>query len=98
MIVGGVFNTGVLVDPDVHQTYDYASAPPDVIARARRLRDACTTRGVALGAAALQFALRHPAVTTVLVGARSAAEIALDLDFADAPIADDVLEEITATS
>jgi D-threo-aldose 1-dehydrogenase len=98
VIVGGVFNTGVLVDPDVHQTYDYASAPPDVIARARRLRDACTTRGVALGAAALQFALRHPAVTTVLVGARSAAEIALDLDFADAPIADDVLEEITATS
>ena len=38
-------------------------------------------RGVALGAAALQFAMRHPAVTTVLVGARAAAEVELDVAF-----------------
>jgi D-threo-aldose 1-dehydrogenase len=97
VIVGGVFNTGLLVDPDVHQTYDYAPASPDVIARARRLRDACAARGVALGAATLQFAMRHPAVTAVLVGARTAGEIELDLEFATAPIADDVLEEIART-
>jgi D-threo-aldose 1-dehydrogenase len=98
VVVGGVFNTGVLVDPDVHQTYDYESASPEVIGRARRLRDACRTHGVALGAAALQFAGRHPAVTTVLVGARSPAEIDLDFAFANSPIADDVLEEIARTA
>ena len=97
VILGGVFNTGVLVDPDAHRTYDYAPASPDVLERARRLRDACTERGLALGAAALQFALRHPAVTTVLVGARSSAEMALDLEFAAAPIPDDALAEIAAT-
>jgi D-threo-aldose 1-dehydrogenase len=97
VVVGGVFNTGVLVDPDAHQTYDYAPASSDVIGRALRLRDACATHGVALGAAALKFAMRHPAVTTVLVGARAPAEIALDFEFADAVIADDVLEEIART-
>jgi D-threo-aldose 1-dehydrogenase len=98
VIVGGVFNTGVLVDPDVHRTYDYAPASADVIDRARRLRDACIARGVPLGAAALQFAMRHPAVTTVLVGARSAGELALDLDYADPQIADDVLDAIALTT
>jgi D-threo-aldose 1-dehydrogenase len=97
VIIGGVFNTGVLVDPDVHTTYDYAPAASAVIARARRLRDACAAQGVALGAAALQFAMRHPAVTTVLVGARSRAEIELDLEFAAAPISDDVLQDIAQT-
>jgi D-threo-aldose 1-dehydrogenase len=98
VVVGGVFNTGILVDPDLHRTYDYAPASPEVVARARRLRDACAAHDVALGAAALQFALRHAAVTTVLVGARSPAEVALDLSFADTPIADDVLDEIARTS
>lgn len=86
VIVGGVFNSGVLVDPDDHPTYDYAAAPAAIVARARRMRAACEERGVPLPSAALQFAGRHPAVTTVLVGARSAAEIDLDLAFAAIPI------------
>jgi len=94
VIIGGVFNTGVLIDPDVYTTYDYAPARSKVIERARRLRDACSARGVALGAAALQFAMRHPAVTTVLVGARSRTEIERSLEFANASIDDGVLKEI----
>jgi D-threo-aldose 1-dehydrogenase len=97
VIIGGVFNTGVLVDPDVHTTYDYAPASSAVIARARRLRDACAAHGIALGAAALQFAMRQPAVTTVLVGARSRAEAQQALEFAAAPIDDDVLQDIART-
>jgi D-threo-aldose 1-dehydrogenase len=94
VILGGVFNTGVLIDPDAHPTYDYAPAPPAVMARARHLQAACEARGVALGAAALQFAMRHPAVTTVLVGARSAAEVDLDVVFAASPIGDDLFAEM----
>jgi len=96
VIVGGVFNTGVLIDPDVHPTYDYVAAPRTVLERARRLRSTSESRGIALGAAALQFAMRHPAVTTVLVGARSAAEVNLDVSFASSPIADDVFEQLDA--
>jgi D-threo-aldose 1-dehydrogenase len=98
VVLGGVFNTGVLIDPDVNRTYDYAPAPPEVLARARRLRDAGAAHGVALGAAAVQFALRHPAVTTVLMGARTAAEIDLDLEYAGTSIDDDVLQEIARTA
>lgn len=94
VIIGGVFNTGVLIDPDVHPTYDYSAAPETVLARARRLRDVCQTRGIALGAAALQFAMRHPAVTTVLVGARSAAEVDVDAGYAAIPLDDDLFQEL----
>jgi D-threo-aldose 1-dehydrogenase len=98
VVIGGVFNTGVLLDPDASPTYDYAPAPPEVLERARRLRALCATRGIALGSAALQFAMRHPAVTTVLVGARSAAEVGLDVGFAQARISDALLAEIAAAS
>jgi D-threo-aldose 1-dehydrogenase len=96
VILGGVFNTGVLIDPDAHPTYDYAAAPQTVLERARRLRVVCEARGIALGAAALQFALRHPSVTTVLIGARSAAEVDLDAGYAGTPIDDDVFGELDA--
>jgi D-threo-aldose 1-dehydrogenase len=96
VIIGGVFNTGVLVDPDANPTYDYATAPPAVLERARRLQAVCGAFGIPLGAAALQFAMRHPAVTTVLVGARSSAEVSLDVGYAEARIDDDVFAALDA--
>jgi D-threo-aldose 1-dehydrogenase len=94
VILGGVFNTGVLIDPDAHPTYDYAAAPLAVVERARRLEAGFGARGIALGAAAVQFAMRHPAVTTVLVGARSDGEVAHDVGFAASPIPDDVFDAV----
>jgi D-threo-aldose 1-dehydrogenase len=75
VIAGGVFNSGVLADPDGAPTFDYAPAPADVLAKARAIRDMCERHGVPLRAAALQFPLGHPAVSTVLVGARSPEEV-----------------------
>jgi D-threo-aldose 1-dehydrogenase len=43
------------------------------------MQDACTARGVPLRAAALQFSLRHPAVSAVVFGARSASEVIDDV-------------------
>lgn len=75
VLVGGVFNSGVLADPGPGATFDYAPASDDVLARARALAALCADHGVPLAAAALQFPLRHPAVTGVVVGARSAREV-----------------------
>ena len=75
VVVGGVFNSGVLADPRPGARYDYAPAGEDVLDRARALAAICERHGVSLRAAALQFPLRHPAVTSVLVGARSAPEL-----------------------
>jgi D-threo-aldose 1-dehydrogenase len=75
IVAGGVFNSGLLVDPRDGATYDYAPAPAEVLERARRLAAVCTEFGVALRAAALQFPSAHPAVASVVVGARSPREV-----------------------
>ncbi|HTA07977.1 MAG TPA: aldo/keto reductase [Streptosporangiaceae bacterium] len=89
VIAGGVFNSGLLAAPGVGATYDYQAAPDRLIARAQQLATICARFGVPLRAAAARFPLRHPAVASVLVGARSAAEItdAIQLRNSDIPAA-----------
>lgn len=96
VVLGGVFNSGLLADPEHNTTYDYASAPAALVARARAMAQACGERGVSLTAAALQFALRHPAVSAVVVGARSVAEVRDDVAAAAAPIPDDLWDTLAA--
>jgi D-threo-aldose 1-dehydrogenase len=75
VVVGGVFNSGLLADPRPGAAFDYAPAPPELVDRAVRLAEVCARHGTPLRAAALAFPFAHPAVTSVLVGARSAAEV-----------------------
>jgi D-threo-aldose 1-dehydrogenase len=75
LIVGGVFNSGILADPRPGATYDYSVAPPELVERAGRIGAVCERHGVPLKAAALQFPLAHPAVTSLLIGPRSVAEL-----------------------
>ena len=77
IVAAGVFNSGLLardVPPD-DAHYDYAAAPGELVARARRIAAVCGRHGVTLPAAALAFPLAHPAVASVCVGARSAAQV-----------------------
>jgi D-threo-aldose 1-dehydrogenase len=89
VIAGGVFNSGVLAAQGAGATYDYQAAPAELIERARRLEETCARFGVPLRAAAARFPLTHPAVASVLIGARNAAEItdALRLRDLDIPAA-----------
>lgn len=75
VVIGGVFNSGLLADPRPGATYDYAPAGHAMLGRALALRDVCAAHGVPLRAAAVQFPLRHPAVASVLVGCRTAAQV-----------------------
>ncbi len=83
IIVGGPFNSGILVGRDM---FNYSSAPDDVKAKAKALGDVCADHGVALPAAALQFPLAHPVICSVVPGSRSAAEYAQILEWAAADI------------
>ncbi|MHA6765378.1 aldo/keto reductase [Streptacidiphilus sp. PAMC 29251] len=74
VVVGGVFNSGLLADPKPGATFDYAAAPDELLQRALRIKAVCERHGVPLRAAALQFPFGHPAVSSVLVGMRSVAE------------------------
>ncbi|WP_181801940.1 aldo/keto reductase [Streptomyces shenzhenensis] len=75
VVIGGAFNSGLLADPRPDATYDYTRAPDELLSRALRLRALAEQHGTTLRAAALAFCAAHPAVASVLVGARSAAEI-----------------------
>jgi D-threo-aldose 1-dehydrogenase len=71
IVLGGVFNSGLLADPRTAATYDYAPAPRELVDRALAIEEVCAAHDVPLRAAALQFGLTHPAVTSALVGIRS---------------------------
>jgi D-threo-aldose 1-dehydrogenase len=89
VIVGGPFNSGVLVEDAASGAplhYNYAPAPKEIVERVARLREVCRDHGVALPAAALRFPLAHPAVISVIPGLASAAQVRQALSWLDAPI------------
>ncbi|HEY8884703.1 MAG TPA: aldo/keto reductase [Chloroflexota bacterium] len=75
VIIGGVYNSGILTDPQPGATFNYRPADAPWVAKAQRLKAVCERHGTPLMAAAIQFPLGHPAIATVLTGVRSPAEI-----------------------
>ncbi|MEU7986940.1 aldo/keto reductase [Streptosporangium canum] len=96
VVAAGVFNSGLLATHDPSGTYDYAPAPAPLLARARRIAAVCESHGVTLPQAALAFPLRHPAVVSVVVGARSAAEVARNAALTARPVPEDLWAELAA--
>jgi D-threo-aldose 1-dehydrogenase len=97
VVVGGVFNSGLLADPRPGATFDYAPAPPELVERAARLAEVCARHETPLRAAALAFPFGHPAVTSVLVGARTAAEVSDAVACFGRPVPDELWAELVAT-
>ncbi|MDX3235180.1 aldo/keto reductase [Streptomyces sp. ME03-5709C] len=96
VLVGGVFNSGILANLAPDAMYDYAPAPDAVRRHALALGERCAEYGVPLAAAALRFPLRHPAVTGVVVGARSAQEITVNVTHMAATIPDELWAKLDA--
>ena len=94
VLAAGVFNSGLLAGGS---TFDYEVAPDEILVRRRALATMCAAYDVPVAAAALQFPLRHPAVESVIVGARSAAEIEEDVRLLDVPVPDALWSEIDAS-
>lgn len=91
LIVGGVFNSGILAGGS---TFDYAPAGADLAQRVSRLEDVACRQGVPLAAAAVQFPMRHPGVETVLVGCASASEVEEDVRLARVPVPSSLWREL----
>lgn len=69
VILGGVFNSGILAQGPVDGArYNFTAAPEDVMRRTREIYSACERHAVSPRAVALQFAAAHPAVSTLCVG------------------------------
>ncbi len=94
VVAAGVFNSGILAGGS---TFDYLAAPPALLERRRALKATCAHYGVPLAAAAIQFPFRHPAVTSILVGARTPAEIQEDMRLLQHPIPGELWSELERT-
>jgi D-threo-aldose 1-dehydrogenase len=95
VIIGGAFNSGILVAHlGAHRKFNYGDAPKAVVEKTERLRRVCEQFAVELPAAALQFPLAHPAVVSVIVGSRTAAEINQAVRWQQQPIAEDLWAEL----
>jgi D-threo-aldose 1-dehydrogenase len=94
VVVVGVYNSGLLADPVAGATYDYAQAPAELLERARAVQQACAAYDVPLRAAALQFPLRHAAVTQVGVGCRGAAQVDDNVAMFGADVPEELWDEL----
>ncbi|MFI6511166.1 aldo/keto reductase [Streptosporangium sp. NPDC050855] len=72
---GGVLNSGILADPSPGATFDYVPASAERLRQARAVAEVCARHDVPLIAAALQFPTAHPAIGSILVGARNEREV-----------------------
>ncbi|WP_342635961.1 aldo/keto reductase [Lichenihabitans psoromatis] len=86
ILLAGVFNSGILATGAVPgATYNYTAASTDIMTRVGRIEAVCQRHGVTLRQAALGFALHHPAVVTLVLGAVKPGE--MEANVADAQIA-----------
>jgi len=87
ILAGGTYNTGILAQGSGGEArYNYRQAPPEIVARARRLEAIAERHGVDVKAAASQFVLAHPAVTSVIPGTRRPERVEENVDVIRAAI------------
>ena len=92
--IGGVFNSGVLADPKPGATFEYLPASDEIIKNAQDIRAFLSKQGIPLTAAALQFPLRHPAVTSVLTGSRNSKELLANMADFDLELPEDIWNQL----
>ena len=91
VVAGGPYNSGILaVGPREGATFNYRAASGEMIDKARRINAVCERYQVPLKAAALQFILAHPAIASVIPGARSMAEVEENIRMVEFPIPADL--------
>jgi D-threo-aldose 1-dehydrogenase len=66
------------------------------VERARRIAAVCERHGVTLPQAAMAFPLRHPAIASIVVGARAPEEVHTNAALWSRPVTDTLWEELEA--
>jgi D-threo-aldose 1-dehydrogenase len=91
------YGSGILAKgPDAYARYAYQDASPELVARVRHMDDLCHQHSVPLAAAALQFSLRDPRITSTIVGISRPERIAQTLELSRHPIPDELWAELDA--
>lgn len=96
ILLGGIYNSGILANPHTSAKFNYEDADPVLVARARELDALCRKHGTELKAAALQFCMAHPAVTVAVMGARNAAEVSDNMAMSEKAVPQAFWQELRA--
>ncbi|MEV0624352.1 aldo/keto reductase [Nonomuraea wenchangensis] len=94
VLAAGVFNSGILATSRPGSTFDYQPAPAPLVERATRIAEVCERHGVSLPQAAMAFPLRHPAVASVVLGARTPEEVTANAALWSRPVPDALWEDL----
>lgn len=80
IVLGGPYNSGILATgPIPGAKYNYDPAPRPILQRVGKIEAVCKAHKVKLAQAALRFPLFHPSVVSVIAGAVSPKEVALNV-------------------
>lgn len=96
IIAAGVFNSGILADPDGAPFFDYRPATADQQRVARTMSRLCGDAGVALPHVAAAYPLQVPGVDAVVIGARTPAEVDAFCDGADPRVPGELWRDLAA--
>lgn len=91
IVLGGPFNSGILAGS---RMFNYAEAPPEVLAKAAAIDAVCRQFDVPLAAAALQFPMAHPAVASCIPGARDLTQLRQNAAWFELPIPPALWQEL----
>ena len=95
VVAGGPYNSGILaVGAREGATFNYRAASPEMMDKAAGIGTVCARHRVPLKAAALQFILAHPAIVSVIPGARSLAEVEENARMVEFPIPAELWAEL----
>lgn len=85
------YGSGILAKgPDAYARYAYQDASEKMVAQVRRIVEICQEYDVPLAAAALQFSLRDPRITSTIVGMSKPERLAQTVELALHPIPDEL--------
>ena len=95
IVIGSVFASGILVNGPVEGArYAYEPASEEILEKTRRIKAVCQRHGAPLPAAAMQFPLAHPLVTSIIPGAMAPEHIATNAGWFQHPIPAALWEEL----
>ncbi|HCF26038.1 MAG TPA: hypothetical protein DEV81_02175 [Cyanobacteria bacterium UBA11049] len=91
--IGGHFGTGGTEDAK----YEYDKAPPEILEKVRLIEAICKRYSVPLAAAAIQFPLAHPAISSVVVGVATPEEVKQNIELMNVDIPSELWQEFKAS-
>ena len=87
LVVGGVFNSGILATgAKPGSNFDYGPASDEIIGKVNAMETLATDGGYPLAAAALKFPLREPQVANVLIGTAKVSSLRRNLELMDVTV------------